>query len=411
MNKKIVALVIVILPLVLAGFPLLGLAAEQVVEYENDTFFLYEPEIPVYVPGRITGASLAVSSDAAILMDADTGQVLYAKNPHQKRPIASTTKIMTALVAIECGNLKDVVNVSPRAAAINESTIYLEPGEKLTLEELLYGALLRSGNDACVAIAEHVAGREDTFVGWMNFKAAKLGLKNTLFKNTNGLPNSDHLSTTYDLAVITRSALKNPVFNKVISTKSHVIRGPVGPRHLSNTNKMLWSYEGADGVKTGTTNAAGKCLVSSASRGSRRLIAVVLHSDNRWADSIRLLDYGFNGFESRIVAQKGDELAFVNVAEGVREKVPVGCSGDIVVTVPLYSGDPVEKIIKKEDKIAAPVLTGQVVGELLVLVDGVAVVQSNLVANGNVEKLPLHRLVYKRIVNAASLLQFPIPDP
>lgn len=219
-----------------------GAVSGQSPKYENDVFFNYEPGTPVFSPGNSGNKGVTVTADAAVLMDADTGQVLYSKNPDQPRPIASTTKIMTALLAIECGDLKGMVTVSPRAAGVGESSIHLEAGERLTLEELLYGALLRSGNDACVAIAEFIAGREEIFVDWMNFKVRQLGLRNTNFKNTNGLPHRDHLSTARDLALISRHAIRNPVFNHFVSTRSHAISGPRGKRYLSNTNKMLWSY-------------------------------------------------------------------------------------------------------------------------------------------------------------------------
>ncbi|MCL6611616.1 MAG: D-alanyl-D-alanine carboxypeptidase [Peptococcaceae bacterium] len=332
-------------------------------------------------------------------MDAETGQVLYAKNPHQPRPIASTTKIMTALLAIECGDLKGEVTVSPRAAGVDGSSIYLRAGEKLSLEELLYGALLHSGNDACVAIAEHVAGREEIFIDWMNYKALKMGLKNTHFSNTNGLPHKEHYSSAYDLAAIAMYALKNPVFNRIVATKNHFINGPGGRRHLSNTNQMLWGYKGADGVKTGTTNAAGKCLVASASREGRRLIAVVLHSDNRYADSIRLLDYGFSNFENRTMAKKGEAVTWVSVRDGVKESVSAGCPRDIVVTVPVNGTAAIEKAILPDRGLRAPVKPGMAAGRLLVLIDGNPVAETELITMEQVNRLPVYGLLFNKIRN------------
>ncbi len=237
-----------------------------------------------------------VTADAAVLMDARTGKILYDKNAGQRRPPASTTKIMTTLLALEGGEPGQVVTVSHRAASVGEASLYLRAGEKLTLEELLYGAMLRSGNDACVAIAEHIAGTESNFVLLMNQKAKMIGANDTVFKNTNGLPAVGHYSTARDLAVITCYALKNPTFQKIVSTRGKMI-GEQGERYLNNTNRLLWSYAWADGVKTGTTNEAGHCLVASARRGDMQLISVVLHSDDRWADSVKLLDYGFDDFD------------------------------------------------------------------------------------------------------------------
>lgn len=360
--------------------------------------FLYGPGLAEVRAGDYSrGVEITVTADSAVLMDADTGQVLYAKNPHQPRPIASTTKIMTALLAIESGDLNQVVTVSPHAAGVEGSSVYLRAGERLTLEELLYGALMNSGNDACVAIAEHVAGREDIFVCWMNCKARLMGLKTTNFANTNGLPNKDHLSSAWDLATIARHALKNTVFNRIVSTRSHTISGHWKPRQLSNTNQMLWGYQGADGVKTGTTGAAGKCLVSSASRNGRRLIAVVLHSDSRYDDSKRLLDYGFANFESERVAESGQAVSCVSVTDGVKNTIPVGSMRDVAVTVPVRGEDRIEKVITVDREIKAPVRSGVAAGRLLVLVGGQPVAETGLVTLESVEKLPPLRLVYQKM--------------
>ena len=364
----------------------------------DDVIFLYEDSLPLVETGSFgRGGEPAVSAAAAVVMDAETGQVLYAKNPHQPRPIASTTKIMTALVALECGNLKATATISKRAAGIEGSSIYLKAGEKLTLEELVYGALMHSGNDACVAIAEQVAGNENSFVSFMNFRAHQLGARNSNFTNTNGLPDDRHLSSAYDLALITRYALKKPVFRGIVATKTHVIPGPQGKRFLSNTNKMLWSYQGADGVKTGTTNAAGKCLVSSATRDGRSLITVVLHSDDRYAESIKLLNYGFTNYTQERVASKGELFTHLEVKDGVKEKVPVTVAKDLLVAVPLNQGV-IEKSIMLEQDLTAPVNEGQVVGKLQVMMKGKLVAETNLLAQMGIEKLPEHTLQLRRLL-------------
>lgn len=367
----------------------------------GDVIFIYEPDhLPAVTKDyrqKGTEGGIAVSAESAIVMDVGTGQVLYAKNAHKPRPIASTTKIMTALVAIQYGDLKGVATISQRAAGVEGSSIYLKAGEKLSLEELLYGALMHSGNDACVAIAEQVAGEEKIFVTFMNYMAHRLGAKNTHFCNTNGLPNDRHLSSAYDLALITRHALQNPVFSKIVSTRTQSINGPKGNRFLSNTNKMLWSYQGANGVKTGTTQAAGKCLVASASRDGRRLVAVVLHSSDRYTDSIKLLDYGYAGFYNEKVANRGDDFSVLRVKEGIKEKVAVTVPRDLIVTVPVGEKDGLEKIIMLEHDLQAPVKQGQVVGKVQVLVGDKLVSELDLVAKEGVVKLPAHKLVLNRV--------------
>ena len=242
-----------------------------------------------------TAALPAVYASSAIMLEANTGNILFAKNAEEIRPPASTTKIITALLAIECGNLKMPVTVSKKAALTGEASINLSENDSITLNSLVHGALIKSGNDACVAIAEAIAPSEEEFVGLMNLKARTLGAKNTTFFNTNGLPHPKHLTTAYDLAVITRCALTNPVFSEIIQKKTYDLHWLNPRRHytIKNTNKLLWTYPYATGVKTGTTLKAGKCLVASAKYDNRELILVLLNSPDRFGDAQRLFDYGF----------------------------------------------------------------------------------------------------------------------
>lgn len=252
-----------------------------------------------------------ISADAAVLMDAVTGDVLLDKQAHKRRPPASTTKIITAILGLELGRPDEVVTVSSKAAAVGESTIHLDPGEKATLYELITGALIKSGNDACVAIGEQIAGSEEQFVRMMNQKALFLGAKDTHFENTNGLPNKNHYSTAYDLALIARYGLGLPAFSSITRQKETEIHflEPDFLMDVRNTNKLLWSYPYADGVKTGTTNAAGKCLVASATKDGRQLIAVVLHASDRFGDAQRMLEWGFNQTETVSVVKAGEAAA------------------------------------------------------------------------------------------------------
>lgn len=338
----------------------------------------------------------ALTAEAAVLLDARTGQILFDKNAGQKRPPASTTKIMTALLALEGGDLRQAVTVSPKAASVGEASLDLRAGEKLTLEELIYGALLESGNDACVAIAEHVAGTEQNFVLLMNQKAKILGAENTSFKNTNGLPAAGHYTTARDLAVITRYALSNPVFQKIVRTRSIVIGSNKGERYLNNTNRLLWSYDWIDGVKTGTTNEAGNCLVASATKNGRQLISVVLHSENRWSDSIKLMDYGFNCFELKEVFREGEALGSIAVMEGTERNIQVVTQSAVEVVIPGGRPELLERKILMEKELTAPVLKGQKVGRVNILINGTVVGSSELVSDRDVKRQPSYRLLWEK---------------
>ncbi|AGL01304.1 D-alanyl-D-alanine carboxypeptidase family protein [Desulfoscipio gibsoniae] len=344
-----------------------------------------------------------ISAQSALLLDVANGQILYDKNDREPRAMASTTKIMTAVVALGGADIKGTVTVSPRAAAVGESSMYLEPGEKLTLEQLLYGALLRSGNDACVAIAEHVAGTEESFVLLMNEKAVLLGAEATSFRNTNGLPAQGHYSTAYDLALLARYALHDPAFCRIVKTRAQVIEGPGGISHyLKNTNKLLWHYPGADGVKTGTTEAAGKCLVASATRGDRHLLAVILNGSDRFADASRLLDYGFGEFKAVQTVYAGAVYERVNVTDGVSDTVPVKALDDITVDLRVDGTDRLEKKIKLLRNISAPVYDGQPLGKICVYVNGIQVGATNIVAGCTIEKTTLWQKAARIMKNACS---------
>ncbi|HEY8530457.1 MAG TPA: D-alanyl-D-alanine carboxypeptidase family protein [Paenibacillaceae bacterium] len=252
----------------------------------------------------------ATHAEAFSLIDAASGRILHSANGDRRMRIASLTKIMTAIVAIEHGRLEDIVTVSPRAAFKEGSSIYLRAGDKVPLETLLYGLMLRSGNDAATAIAEHVGGSEEGFVFLMNRKAEEIGLSDTRFANPHGLDQAGHYSTANDLARLTAYAMRNPVFRKIAATKVKTFPNPNGgwDYHFLNKNKMLFRYEGADGVKTGYTRLARRCLVSSATRNGQQLIAVTLNDGNDWEDHRRLLDYGFAAFPLEEVIAKGQRM-------------------------------------------------------------------------------------------------------
>jgi D-alanyl-D-alanine carboxypeptidase len=254
--------------------------------------------------------AISTHAQAAALIDVGTGRILYSHHGNERLLIASLTKIMTAIVAIENGNLQDIVKVSRSAVGKEGSSIYLKEGQEMSLHHLLYGLMLRSGNDAATAIAEHVGGSEQGFVFMMNAKAAELGLMNTSFMNPHGLDMEGHYSSAEDLAKLTAYALKNPTFREIVSTKVKRVPNP-GEKwdHVwYNKNKMLSLYEGADGVKTGYTKAAGRGLVSSATRDGRQLAVVTINDGNDWLDHAHLLDWGFRYFANQRLIAEGEAV-------------------------------------------------------------------------------------------------------
>lgn len=260
------------------------------------------------VPAAASGPS--TDAAAAVLMDADSGRVLYACDPHEPRPIASVTKLMTALVALESGHSpEEQVEIREEWTGIEGSSLYLKPGERLKLETLLYGLLLRSGNDAAQAVAAHCGGSVEAFVEGMNEKAEQLGMENTHFVNPSGLDEEGHCSSAYDLALLARACLSCAPLMEMTSTRTVTLEG----RYLTNHNKLLWRYEGCLGMKTGYTEKAGRTLVSAARREGMTLICVTLSDPNDWRDHAALYDHGFSAFQRRCIVCKGDILATVPV--------------------------------------------------------------------------------------------------
>ncbi len=236
-----------------------------------------------------------ISAKAAIVMDCDTGQILWGKSAFKRMYPASTTKILTAIIGLEMGQLNEIITVSKNAAAVGEASIYLKENHRLLLEDLVKGALIKSGNDAAYAIGEGIAGSESLFLALMNKKATLIGAKTSNFKNTNGLPDPEHISSAYDLAIIARYCMSNKSFAGIVAKKEEQIKIlPDENRFLKNTNKLLLNYPFATGIKTGTTVAAGQCLIASANKNGKCIITVVLRSFNRYNDTISLLDFAFS---------------------------------------------------------------------------------------------------------------------
>lgn len=308
-------------------------------------------------------AGPAVNGQAAILVDATTGQVLWQRNAHQHRPPASTTKMMTVMLALDLSRLDDVVTAPPGVQDIPEQSLHLTPGEQISLRDLLYAAMVRSANDSAVAIAHHVGGSVEEFVRLMNARVKDLGLKDTHFTNPNGLNNPDHYSSAYDLAMIAREAIRRPLFNVLCDTRRYnVTRASSPDRLLTSHARFLWEYKGADGIKTGYTHQAGRCFVGSATVKGHRLISVVLKSPNAGADTRALMDYGFNNYRWVTVARAGTMLATARVPGAHPDHVSAVLKDDLVVC--LRRGEKTPRPVLRLAPPPAPVFRGDPVGSV-----------------------------------------------
>ena len=315
-------------------------------------------------------------------MDAQTGRILFEKDANTRSLIASTTKIMTALVVCEQCNVLDRMRIPKEAVGIEGSSMYLKEGEVLTIQELLYGLMLHSGNDAAVALAIYCGGTVEGFVELMNDKARLLGMDGTHFANPNGLDHPQHYSTARDLAVLSAYAMQNPVFSQTVSTKSLTI----GQRSLKNHNKILWMVEGADGVKTGFTKAAGRILVSSASRDGRRLIAVTIHDPNDWQDHTALLENGFRNYAVRQLVASGQQVGTVEIVGGTEKEAVVLAAEDFYYS--MMQDEKAEIIISGQRFAYAPVAHGAEAGFAHICIDGKSVGKIPIVYGQTVELEP-----------------------
>ena len=334
----------------------------------------------------------AVSAKRAYVLDAVSGRVLYEKDPHERSLIASTTKIMTALIVCEQCNVLDRMRIPREAVGIEGSSMYLREGEVLTLQELLYGLMLSSGNDAAVALAIYCGGTVEGFAELMNDKARILGMKDSHFVNPNGLDAPGHYSTARDLAILAAYAMDNPIFRQTVSTKNV----KVGARSLTNHNKLLWRIDGADGVKTGYTKAAGRILVSSATRQGRRLIAVTINAPDDWNDHEKLLEDGFCRYRQQHLVSKGDVVGTVQIAGGQAGAVEILAAADFDYA--LTQEEIPEIKISGPGFVYAPVVEGSDAGFAHVCIDGKSIGKLPLVYGETVEKVqPEEKSFWKRL--------------
>nr|WP_245683859.1 D-alanyl-D-alanine carboxypeptidase family protein [Vulcanibacillus modesticaldus] len=348
---------------------------------------------------------LATNAKSAILIDQDTGTILFEKNSHQPLPPASLTKIMTMLLvmeAIDSGKitLDDKVRVSEYAASMGGSQIFLEAGEEMSVRDLLKGVAVASGNDASVALAEYIAGSEEAFVAKMNEKAKELGLKNTHFMNSNGLPVKNHYTSAYDIAVISRELLKYEQITRYTGIYQDYLRkNTKNPFWLVNTNRLVRFYKGVDGLKTGYTTEAKFCLAATAKRGKFRVIAVVMGAPStkiRNKEVSRLLDYAFSQYKNEVIYEKNQPVINAKVSKGKKDYVSLITPYQISVLMKKEEKlTNYEKVIIVDENIIAPIEKGEVLGKLQTIKDGKVVQTFPLIAEENINKASLWDMIKK----------------
>ena len=344
--------------------------------------------------------NININSRAAIVYDRNSGSIIYGKNENEKRKMASTTKIMTAIVVLENSNLDEIIKVSSKAAGTGGSRLGLHTNDTISVRNLLYGLLLCSGNDAAVALAEHVGNSLPEFANMMNKKSAELGLTSTNFVTPHGLDDENHYTTAYELAKITNYALNNKIFRNFVATKNHTITINNYPKTLSNTNELLGNLDGVYGVKTGFTNGANRCLVTSVKRGNMDLICIVLGADtkkDRTQDSIKLIEYAFKNFELINIKEKiNSEFENWKICNLSNFKVKKGITNDIELILDDLQYDflPVNKnhindfsiYIYCNNNFDAPIYANSNVGYLTVSIDNKTIITLGIKNSNHIEK-------------------------
>lgn len=341
--------------------------------------------IPAYV-----SAAPYVGARAYLLADMKSGQILLCRNHLQPMPPASTTKIMTGLLALEYLDLDEKALVSRRAALTPPTAIGLKEGDRMAVRDLLTAALMRSANDACVVLAERTAGSEELFAYLMNKKAVLLGATSTYFVNSNGLPGKGHTSSCYDLFLLSRAAMEEDWFARTVSKTGEVIQHPRYPqgKAINNTNQLLNMYPGAKGIKTGTTNAAGQCLVGLAERDKRELISVVLGSGQRYYDSIRLFNHGYKAYQLRKAVDRKQPFKVIRARNGRSLKVTVYPRQDVWLWLADEDHAKMDKVVRLNYRPSAPIKKGDKLGTLEVYYNGVLLDNTDLVAGNDVAEAP-----------------------
>jgi len=357
---------------------------------------------------KALNASFQTTAQSAILMDGN-GTILYEKESHKRLPPASVTKSMTLLLAteaVEQGRVKltDTVQISENAWHQGGSQIWLEPGETMTLHELMIAIAVVSANDAAVAVMEHIFGSQEAAVEAMNQRCISLGLNDTHFANVNGLPAPDHYMSAYDTALIAKEAVKHPLYMELCGIKEYWLRD--GKNWLVNTNKLLWWYKGADGLKTGWTQEAQYCFAGTAKRDGLRLISVVFGTPeprSHLRESIKLFDWGFANFSAMSIVNAGEVIERIMINKGMEKEVQLIASENLTLLLGKGESKNIQKKVVVNPAVTAPVAEGQKYGELLVLRDGKEVGKVDLVAEKSIEKASLLKTLQNMITNLFSI--------
>ena len=356
--------------------------------------------------------SLNLESESAILIEQKTGQVLYSHNIHEQLRPASVTKVMSILLIMEALDngsisLTDNVPCSENAASMGGSQIWLDPRETLTVDEMLKAICVASANDCVVAMAEYIGGSEEAFVQMMNDKAQNLGMNDTHFKNCHGLDEDGHVTSSYDIALMSKELLNNyPSITKYTTIWTDSIRD--GESELSNTNKLIRTYKGATGLKTGSTGLALYNLSASATRDNLSLIAVIMKAPStkvRFAEAEKLLDYGFNTFLFKSFGEKGEVVKNISVNKGIKENVDAIYEDNAGTIVEKSNSKRIEQNLKLEDNISSPITAGQKIGEVSFSLDGKILSTTNIIAKDNVDKINLFTMSKHVIYKWVDLLR------
>ena len=350
------------------------------------------------IPTIATAQEVATGAKACVVIDQASGRVLLSHNAEAPLPMASTTKVMTALLALESGDLDAPVTCSRNAFGVPGTSIYLSEGETLTLREMLYGLMLASGNDAAIALAEHIGGTIDDFCRMMTARAASLGCKNTVFLTPHGLPCEGHYTTAYDLALIAREGMTHPVFREIVGTSRATIpwEGREYDRVLNNKNKLLSTYAGATGIKTGYTKKAGRCLVFGANRNGMEIIGVVLNCPDWFNEAARLMDMAFDRYEAVTMLHAGEVVSNIPVDHADSATVEAVLTADLTGVIPKGSLPQVE--IDLPDTLDAPIRAEQMLGTARLVSNGLTVAEADIIASHSVERddFPARWLMYWR---------------
>mgnify|MGYP002433760662 FL=1 len=349
--------------------------------------------IPVFSVDVNAVTEETITAPSAVLMETSSGKILFEKNPHEQRPCASITKVMTMLLvceAIDNGKLSldDTITASAHAASMGGSDIWLEEGGTMGADDMIKATVVASANDAAVALAEHLCGSEEVFVEKMNEKASQLGMKDTVFKNCNGLDEDGHITSAYDVAVMSRELMKHEMIFDYTSIWLDNLRD--GKTQIVNTNKLLKTYKGITGLKTGTTNDAGCCMAASATRGDMSLVAVVLGCNSgkeRFSDAAALLDYGFANFSVTQLKAPEDLPKTIKVENGMQGNIGIGCDVNASIVLDKNSSSKIVSKIDLPESIEAPVVSGQKLGTVTYSLDGNAVKSFEITALQDAEKI------------------------